>query len=295
MKIKIWGTRGSIPTPSTAAFVTSCYGGDTTCVSIESGQLNVVLDGGSGLRQLGLEWSEKEMLEAHLFFSHVHWDHIQGFPFFSPAFRAGTTLKMYSPQLQSSSAEGKTVLEDALLYQQKSINFPIPLPDMPAAMTFHQLVEKSPVILEDGSNRLKIIPYALNHPGGCYGFRIEEYQEEALNAVFAFCTDHEHSAELNESVQAIAKDADLLLYDSQYTSEEYQEYIGWGHSTWQAGLKEAQAANTKRLLLHHHDPLHHDQTIAAMEADAKAAGDKLGIKTEAARACAEYSIGTNSG
>lgn len=296
MKIRLWGTRGSIPTPSTTSFVTSKYGGDTTCVSVESEDTLLIIDGGSGLRLLGLELAQRPTpIHANFIFSHVHWDHIQGFPFFIPAFRKGNRFTMWGPKLVNTHGFVGNILEKALRGQQEDLNFPVQLKDMPAEMIFNDLEENASFDLPGATGFLRISAHTLNHPGGCFGYRIEEHLPGRTPRIFAFATDTEHLPTLNPNVQALIRHADLVLYDSQYTDEEYQgrngsgmARHGWGHSTWTWGLKEGKAAGIKHLLLHHHDPLHDDDKISAIEAAAQAEGAKLGIRVHAAAQGAEY-------
>jgi phosphoribosyl 1,2-cyclic phosphodiesterase len=289
VKVTLWGTRGSIPTPSTEGFVTSRYGGDTTCVSVQSGNHTIILDSGSGLRLLGLHLEAQQTpLHASFFFSHVHWDHIQGFPFFTPGFKRENSFNLYGPKLSPSVGFVGSILEKALRGQQEDLNFPVQLRDMPAEMNFRDLDEEESITISGGSTTLKIHSRALNHPGGCFGYRVEEHVEGQPMRVFTFCTDHEHTGECHPGVQFLAHQADLFLYDAQYTPEEYagsgQENSrrGWGHSTWEWGLKEAEAAGVKQLLLHHHDPLHDDESIACIEASAQKAAEALKVNVQAA-------------
>ncbi len=136
-------------------------------------------------------------------------------------------------------------------------------------------------------SRIGVTAQALNHPGGCFGYRIEELRDGA-RTVFAYATDHEHGAELHAGVQALAEDADILFYDAQYTPDEYAgahgcPRAGWGHSTYAAGLREAQAARVRKLLLTHHDPIHDDWAIAKIENEAQRAAAGTGVEILAAR------------
>jgi phosphoribosyl 1,2-cyclic phosphodiesterase len=286
MKIKLWGVRGSIPTPSTAEFVTSHYGGNTPCFSLRiPGQL-VIFDAGSGLRSLGLELAKEMPVKATVFFSHVHWDHIQGFPFFIPAFTEGNSFDMYGPRLQCRPGFVGSVLEVALRNQQESLNFPVRLEGMPAKMTFADLEDGGRVELPGENSKLVITAGALNHPGGCFGYRIEEHRQGAVKTV-AYCTDTEHLARNNPQVQRLARNADVFLYDSQYTEEEYSgakglPRKGWGHSTAWRGISEACEAGARLLLLTHHDPLHDDWEVGRIENDARREGLKVGLDVTAA-------------
>lgn len=286
MKIRFWGTRGSIPTPSTAEFVTSRFGGNTTCVSIQAGGRLVILDGGSGLRNLGLDLMRGGPVSATFFFSHVHWDHIQGFPFFPPCFDPRSTLVLYGASHERETGVVGSVLENALRGQQRSLNFPIQVADMGAKMNFRELSPNAQVKLPIEGGTLLVKSGVLNHPGGCFGYRIEE-QRDGRARSFVFATDTEHYEQNNPELQALAKDADVMLYDAQYTVDEYEgragmPRTGWGHSTWFHGLREASAAGVKRLLLTHHDPMHDDWAIARIENDARKEGAKANIEVDAA-------------
>ncbi|MCY3018424.1 MAG: MBL fold metallo-hydrolase [Planctomycetota bacterium] len=286
MKITLWGVRGSIPTPSTADFVTSRYGGNTTCISIRIPGQVVILDAGSGLRSLGLQLVREMPIKATFFFSHVHWDHVQGFPFFIPAFVAGNSMALYGPNLNRQPGFIGSVLERALRNQQESLNFPVQLADMPAKMTFTDLEDGATLELPGTETKLVVTAGSLNHPGGSFGYRIEERRGTEVKA-FVYATDTEHLAKSNPKLQKLARGADILYYDAQYTEDEYNgrdgmPHKGWGHSTWTHGLAEAQEAGVSHLLLGHHDPLHDDWAVARIENDARREGLKVGMKVTAA-------------
>jgi phosphoribosyl 1,2-cyclic phosphodiesterase len=226
--------------------------------------------------------------EAIFLFTHVHWDHIQGFPFFTPGFVKENRFVLFGPKLASTPGFVGSILEKALRGQQEDLNFPVQLQDMPAEMSFRDLQTREVLEYSNGTGGKLVIRNApLNHPGGCYGYRIEEHAMDGTSKVFAFCTDTEHLGILNGNVQELARAADLFGYDCQYTTEEYEgigsfERKGWGHSTWEWGLKEAQAAGARHLLMLHHDPLHDDAMVASMEEAARCAGKKIGIQVTAA-------------
>jgi phosphoribosyl 1,2-cyclic phosphodiesterase len=294
MKVKFWGVRGSIPTPSSADFVTSRYGGNTTCLSVRAPGLLVVLDAGSGLRALGLQLAKEMPIKAAFFFSHVHWDHIQGFPFFIPAFVRGNTLDLYGPRHKHHAELSGSIVERALRNQQESLNFPVQLSDMPAAMTFTDLDDGARVVLQSAESRIEVIAGALNHPGGCFGYRIEEHRGGEVRA-FAYATDTEHMEGRNPTLQKLAHQAEMLFYDAQYTEDEYHgrsgmSHKGWGHSTWTQGLAEAKEAGVKHLVLTHHDPLHDDWDVARIENEARREGTKLGIQVSAAQEGMEMEV-----
>ncbi|MEM6884131.1 MAG: MBL fold metallo-hydrolase [Verrucomicrobiota bacterium] len=298
MKVKLWGTRGSTPTPSTQEFQTSRYGGDTTCVSIQSGNHFMILDGGSGLRLLGLDMGRHlpKPIKATMLFSHVHWDHIQGFPFFIPGFSDDTELNLYGPSNLNKGDFIGSMLARALRLQQDNLNFPVQLKEMPAQMNFQDLLEESETVFSGGETELVVKAYPLNHPGGCFGYRIEEWRAGKHQCTFGFATDSEHLEDINPNVQKIIESADLAMLDCQYTPDEYAGIngnfcrIGWGHSTWEMSLREARAAETKHLLLHHHDPMHDDQRVAEIEHNAREAATETRITIEAAEQFKEFEI-----
>ncbi len=286
MNIKFWGVRGSIPTPSTPTFSTSRYGGNTTCMSVHAPGVILIFDGGSGLRSLGM-WLQPTMpVHATFFFSHLHWDHIQGFPFFTPAYVPGNSFDMHGPKLCNNGNSGASLLEDALRHQQSHYNFPVELSNMPAKMKISDMDEGQCVELAGTESKLKVTCGKLNHPGGCFGYRIEEHRGDSVKT-FVFTTDFEHFDEPCPSLQKLAKGADILLYDSQYTPEQYDgvggnSRKGWGHSTYLHGIREAREAGVRRLLLTHHDPLHDDWALARIETEARREGIIEGIEVQAA-------------
>lgn len=256
MKVRFWGVRGSIPTPWKEAME---VGGNTSCVQVlPSTETLIILDAGTGIRLLGNEMirnQKAQNLMGHVFLSHTHWDHIQGFPFFSPAFIASNHFKVYG----AGKAEER--LEDVLKGQMNYQYFPVQLDQMGARIEFVELQEET-IEIEPG---LKISSRSFNHPGGVYGFRIEH---EGCSLIYA--TDMEYTLEtLDPRLVEFAKGADLFIYDSQYTPEELQTKTGWGHSTHTAAAHIAQMAGVKRLMLYHHDPMHSDQQLALMEAQAR--------------------------
>lgn len=256
--VRFWGVRGSIPSPGPA---TMRMGGNTPCVELRCGNKIVILDGGTGLRRLGDALMKEQPVNASVFFSHVHWDHIQGFPFFSPAFLPGNKLDLYGGQNVNAT------LAETLAGQQNFPNFPVTLEKMGANIHFHEFEDGQVVELGDG---VAVKALSLNHPNGCYGYRVE-HRGKAV----CYCTDTEHGAEPDQNVLSLAKDVDLFIYDAQYTPEEYEgtvggpPRIGWGHSTFVQGVKLAQAAGAKRLVLFHHDPNQDDAAVLDKERRAR--------------------------
>ena len=249
LKINFWGVRGSIPCPGPE---TVRYGGNTPCIEILAANERLIFDGGTGLRVLGQSLLAHMPLKAHLFFTHSHWDHIQGFPFFLPAFIKGNSFKIYGA-IAPNGATIKQRLQDQMLHP----NFPVPLQIMQADLQFCdlQVGEK----LEIGEIRVETAK--LNHPGEAVGYRIS-----CGGLSVAYITDTEHYPDkLDENILWLARQADVVIIDCTYTDEEYYDEkvskVGWGHSTWQEAVKIAKAAEVKQLVIFHHDPAHDDNFL----------------------------------
>lgn len=249
MRIKIWGCRGSIPSPGCD---TSEYGGNTTCVEVrpEDGSL-IVIDAGTGIRCLGNSLLEVQGPKTvHLLLTHAHWDHLQGFPFFVPAY-----MEEYSIRVRGGPF-AKTSLEGFLAHQMDPPYFPVPFRDLKASFDFQ----------EENGRRLSIgdvdiVPIVLKHPNGGYGYKFKEDGK-----TFVFLTDNEigfdHPGGLSDAEYAeICRGADLLVHDGQYTDREYEVSRGWGHSTFRAVTDLGVSAQVKRLGIFHHDPRHLDQDL----------------------------------
>jgi phosphoribosyl 1,2-cyclic phosphodiesterase len=266
--IKFWGVRGSIPCPGTT---TVRYGGNTSCVEMRVGGKRLVFDGGTGLRLLGEEMLSNLPTEAHLFFTHSHWDHIQGFPFFAPAFIPGNCFHVYG----IPSPNGATIkqrLHDQMLHP----NFPVPLQIMQANLKFYDLEVGEQIRIGD----INIRTGRLNHPGEAVGYRVDWQGRSA-----AYITDTEHFPDrLDDNVLQLAQEVDVLIIDATYTDDEYHNAKfnreGWGHSTWQEGIKIAKAASVGQLVLFHHDPSHCDQMLDEIGKSATLAFSKSLIAVE---------------
>ncbi len=244
-----WGVRGSIASPGSA---TVRYGGNTPCVEMRVGRDRLIFDGGTGIRVLGQAMLAQMPIEAHMFFTHSHWDHIQGFPFFVPAFVPGNRFHIYG-----AIAPNGSTMEQRLNDQMLHPNFPVPLQIMGADLKFNDIAVGQSVQIND----VVVENALLNHPGQAVGYRVNWRGHAA-----AYVTDTEHfSDRLDENVLFLARQADLLIYDATYTDEEYyaehSSKVGWGHSTWQEAVKIAEAANVKTLVIFHHDPLHSDDFL----------------------------------
>ncbi len=263
MQVTFWGVRGSIPSPGPD---TTEFGGNTSCVEVRAGDVLVIFDGGTGLRLLGKKLVREMPITAHIFFSHVHWDHIQGFPFFDPAFVPGNAIYLYGGNNVSRT------LEETLAGQMDHPSFPVHLTEMGARMTFLDLYEGQTVHLESADgDQVTVTTARGNHPNGVWAFRVEHKGSSVM-----YATDTEHYAIVDPKLARLAKGVDVLIYDAQYTPEEYAgtsgrggPKVGWGHSTFAAAVDLAKAADVKKLVLFHHDPSQSDAQVREKERRAK--------------------------
>ncbi|MBD2439747.1 MBL fold metallo-hydrolase [Nostoc sp. FACHB-110] len=256
--VQFWGVRGSIPSPGPH---TVRYGGNTPCVEMQAGGKRLIFDGGTGLHVLGQSLLRQMPIDAHLFFTHSHWDHMQGFPFFVPGFVKGNNFHIYG----AIAPDGSTI-EQRLNDQMLHPNFPVPLQIMQANLRFYDVKPGQPIHIND----ITIETASLNHPGEAVGYRVNWGGSAAV-----YITDTEHYPDkLDENVLWLSRNADILIYDCTYTDEEYYSpkspKIGWGHSTWQEAVKIAKAANVKTLVIFHHDPAHNDDFLDAVGEEATA-------------------------
>lgn len=271
MRITFWGVRGSIPSPGPD---TVGVGGNTSCVEVRVGKATLIFDGGTGLRLLGKRMIKEMPFTAHLFFSHVHWDHIQGFPFFDPAFVSGNVIHLYGGNNVSRT------LEETLAGQMDHPSFPVHLSEMGAQMVFHSVSASTPVEIDTGEGKAIVSAAPGNHPNGVWAYRVDHGGRSVM-----YATDTEHYAVVDTKLAKLAKDVDVLIYDSQYTPEEYAgatgggPKLGWGHSTFEEAVKLAKVANAKKLVLYHHDPMQNDAAVAEKERRAR----ELFANAEAAR------------
>lgn len=264
-QVQFWGVRGSIACPGKD---TVRYGGNTSCVEMRVGGQRLIFDAGTGIRLLGEQMIAESVADSriktgttgHIFFSHSHWDHIQGFPFFTPAFMAGNKFDIYGGVTLNGIS-----IQDRLNTQMMDPNFPVPLKIMGAELHFHNLTVGAVVQIDD----VTVTSMPLNHPGGATGYRVDYGGRSA-----AYITDTEHRiGELDAAVLKLIKGVDLFIYDSTYTDAEYQHptsgKIGWGHSTWQEGVRLAQVAKVQELAIFHHDPSHNDLFMDEIATSAK--------------------------
>ena len=253
-QIRFWGVRGSVPTPQADHLR---HGGNTPCVELRTSSNDVlIIDGGTGIRLLGNALDDEfggGGATVHVLLSHFHWDHLQGIPYFTPLFDERSEIVFYA------NASGERI-EAALDSQMQAPFFPIGLDQTAAQRRFVSLPASG---MEIGGAH--ITPVSLTHPQGACGFRIDDGSRSLL-----YASDHEHGdAIVDTAIREAATETDLLIYDAQYTPEEYTTRIGWGHSTWESGVEIAGAAGVGRLLLFHHDPAHDDDELAAIEDQAR--------------------------
>lgn len=246
LDLTFWGVRGSVPTPVAENLG---FGGNTACLTIRyDDQALLIFDGGTGIRALGSSLTNNA--EFHLFLTHFHWDHIQGIPFFAPMQHPDSTATIHS------SADPAD-LERILTAQMKPPYYPVVMPD---GLRYRKNVGPTQV----GDTVIR--PFPLHHPNGATGYRIE-----SPHASIVYASDHEHG---DPSADAVLRDyahgADILIYDAQYTPEEYEPRRGWGHSTWREGVQLARSAQVKQLILFHHDPARRDREIDAIVTEAQA-------------------------
>ena len=256
MYVTFWGVRGTIPCPSSDHLG---YGGNTCCVSIKAADKHIILDSGTGIRLLGRHLLSHRVTEATLLITHAHHDHIHGFPYFTPAFQRQWYLRVISGKINCPDG-----LQGAISSYMSAPLFPVPLQTMPSTISFEEIMPRQVIELAGG---VTIESAPLNHPGGASGFRIS-----SGNRSVAYVTDTEHVAGTDDAnVLWLIRGADLVIYDATFTEEDMEKHIGWGHSTWQEGVRLCRIADAKRLALFHHDPNNDDGRMAVIEAEARAA------------------------
>lgn len=297
-RLRFWGVRGSIPTPGPG---TIHYGGNTSCVEVRAGGQLIVLDAGTGIRPLGGHLAAEfdgGPLQLTLLISHTHWDHIQGFPFFAPAYNPKNKLTVLGYE---GAQRG---LESTLSSQMESPYFPISMRQMPGNISVRELKECSFRIGD-----VQVDATFLNHPGVCAGYRLTTNVGSIV-----YLPDHEpfHRFQAHprsgsprppdrgdESVQRaeerlveFVRGADILILDSQYDEAEYKSHVGWGHSCAEDTVMLAARSEVKRLFLFHHDPAHDDERVARIADRATQVARELGssLQVEAAREGVEVEL-----
>lgn len=255
--VTFWGVRGSIacPGPDTIG-----YGGETSCLEVMCGDYRMIFDGGTGLRRLGLKLVGDGPQDTDIFFTHCHFDHVCGVPFFAPFFVPENRFRLSAGHLLPENT-----LENVLVEMMIAPLFPVPPQIFLADVSYHDFRCGETLAPHDG---VTIRTAPLNHPNRATGYRIE-FDGKAI----CYVTDTEHSEDgLDRNILDLIESADLVIYDATYTDAEYPRYKGFGHSTWQEGMRLVEAAKAKTLVIFHHDPAHDD-----------AAMDKIGREAAAAR------------
>ncbi len=268
MTLTFWGVRGSIPTPGKH---TVRYGGNTPSLELRlDGDRLIILDAGTGIRNFGDDLiNNGESVNAYLLISHPHWDHIQGFPFFKPAFIPGNELTIIGTDRPEKS------LSEIIAEQMNRIYFPVQLHDLKAKINFIPIKEEGELKIYDATAKMIFV----NHPGFTVGYRLE-YKGKTLvyisdnepfdRAAAESLTNFEvkvkekflaASGDPNQRIFDFCHSADVLIHDTTYTPEEYIDRVGWGHSDYLFTLRVAAEANVKRLFLFHHDQNHSDDKV----------------------------------
>jgi phosphoribosyl 1,2-cyclic phosphodiesterase/ActR/RegA family two-component response regulator len=294
-RIKFWGVRGSIPVPGPS---TIGYGGNTTCVEVRTDGNIIILDAGSGIRELGLALEEEfksAPINLTLLLTHTHWDHIQGLPFFLPAYQAKNSIRVLGYE------GARAGLATILAAQMEVPFFPVSWKDLPGTIKIRELKK-----MEFSIGKVRVRARFVNHPGICAGYRLftkegsiaflpdnEPFEPLKLKLAARDGT-HLHRARAQAAVQRsklveFLKDTDVLILDAQYTDEKYQEHIGWGHGALSSVVSLALEARAKKLFLFHHDPAHDDHKVDEMLERARFLVAESGrkLEVEAAREGAE--------
>jgi phosphoribosyl 1,2-cyclic phosphodiesterase len=280
---RCWGTRGSIPSPGSH---TARYGGNTTCFEVRSGEQRMIFDAGSGIRLLGLDLLENGGEFHHIFLTHFHWDHIQGFPFFGPLYHPDIDLKIVGPKQRNID------VRSLFAGQMGPIYFPVPFSMVSASMSFDHLNEGE---FHVGDVTLRTL--RVKHPSYVVGYRIETGGKS-----ICFIPDDELEGDMyevedgwRERLVEFIHGADLLVHDSMYTEEEYPSRVGWGHSTFRQSLRLAEEGEVGKLLFFHHDPERSDdeidEIVSRVRDEALARG--CSTKMEAAAEGLDYTLEEN--
>jgi phosphoribosyl 1,2-cyclic phosphodiesterase len=260
MYVTFWGTRGSVSTPGR---ITEKYGGNTPCVSIRCQDIQIILDAGTGIRNLGIELLEEiktgeNLPSLHLFLSHTHWDHIQGLPFFMPSYSKDTKLTIYGSHRKERFLA--SILQEQMNYEY----FPVSMSAFPADIS----------IKEIGREKVQLGPLTVDcqeqvfHPGGSVRYKVNLDGKKVVYAtdveldnMFNSVKDNEENRALAQEFMSFISHADLLIADAQYTEGEYRNKVGWGHSSIPVLLDTAFQAGVKQLAVFHHDPQHSDKFL----------------------------------
>lgn len=267
LRVRFWGTRGSIPTPGAQ---TVRYGGNTPCTEVrtDDGWL-IILDAGTGIRELGrdlLQRSNGAPIKGDIFLTHAHWDHIQGIPFFAPIFGRGNHFTIWGSQSLERSVD--KVVRD----QMSPVVFPVTFEELDASIDFRDLAEGTRT---DGTG-YEVTSFAVQHPGGALGYRFSE--PGGKGGALVYVSDNELAShdrygsapDWRERMVGFVRGAKVLIHDSTYTTEEYDHHRGWGHSTFQDCVELALEAGVGTLVLFHHEPRRTDDQLDACLAECRA-------------------------
>lgn len=242
LKVRFWGVRGSIACPGPEY---ARYGGNTSCLEITAGGRRLIFDAGTGIRALGLELARLAPLDIDIYFTHTHLDHLAGLTFFAPLFDRRNSIRMWAGHL-----EGPHTLKTVVKSLMQAPLYPVSLEAFQASITFREF--DCGALLSCGD--VTIRTGMLNHPNGATGYRVDHDGKS-----ICYITDTEHRPDgVDANIVQLCRGADLMIYDSTFTDAEYPRYIGWGHSTWQEGVRLADAAQVGTLAIFHHDPSHDD-------------------------------------
>jgi phosphoribosyl 1,2-cyclic phosphodiesterase len=254
MRIRFWGVRGSIACPGAE---TIRYGGNTPCIEVRCGDHVLVFDAGTGLRAFGNALIKNTKIRiVDIFLTHCHLDHVGGLPFFAPFFSEGYKIRVWAPNLLPSSS-----VEQVMRRLMSSPLFPVEVEIFKAAIEFHDFKSGDVLRPHDG---VTIQTAALDHPDGASGYRLEYG-----GRTFALVSDTEgFPGKHDRELVALARGADLVVYDATFTESEIASRAGWGHSTWARGVRLADEASAKQLCLFHHDPSHDDDFMDSLAAEA---------------------------
>jgi phosphoribosyl 1,2-cyclic phosphodiesterase len=262
--VKFWGVRGSIATPGPR---TVRYGGNTSCLEIRCGARLLIFDAGTGLRDLGVALGEAGPVDADLYLTHTHFDHICGLPFFAPLYVPGNKIRLAAGHLLPD-----VHLRNVLMEMMMAPLFPIPPAAFKADVGYRDFKMGETLSPGDG---IAIRTAPLNHPNNATGYRIE-----FAGRSICYVTDTEHEdGKRDARIVELIRGADLVIYDSTYTDDEYPAFRGYGHSTWQEGVRLVEAAGAKTLAIFHHDPSHDDDRMD----DIAAAAERMRPGTVVAR------------
>jgi len=243
--VRFWGVRGSIACsgPRTAR-----YGGNTSSIEVRCGDELLLFDAGTGIRYLG-RTLEHARLDADIYFTHTHFDHVCGLPFFKPLFHPQNRFRLWAGHLR-----GAMTLKRVLAEFMMSPLFPVPPEVFRSTLEYRDFTAGDTLTTRQG---VPVRTAALNHPDGATAYRIDF---EGRSLCLIYDTEHVPGA-LDRNILSLISGADLVVYDSMYTDDEYRRYVGWGHSTWQEGIRLCQQAGAKRMVVFHHDPDHDDEML----------------------------------